>query len=104
MRQAWQLAGRGLLAALAIAVVMSAAIASLILSLPKVWGVACMWHGLILHQATCCATFLFQAQSLDQLRHIFPPRSIPEIAAYRDCLLGVAAESPVSGLGGPGMP
>ena len=42
MRQAWQLAGRGLLAALAIAVVMSAAIASLILSLPKVWGVVGM--------------------------------------------------------------
>ena len=47
MRQAWQLAGRGLLAALATAVVMSAAMASLILSLPKVWGVACMWDASI---------------------------------------------------------
>ena len=53
MRQAWQLAGRGLLAVLATAVVMSAAIASLILSLPKVWGVARMWEAYNLHHATC---------------------------------------------------
>ena len=53
MRQAWQLAGRGLLAALAMAAVMSAAIASLIMNLPKVWGVACLRDALDLHQATC---------------------------------------------------
>ena len=99
MRQAWQLAGRGLLAALAIAVVMSAAIASLILSLPKVWGVGPHVGCFGSAPDNLCAAISFQAHSLDQLRHIFPPRSIPEIAAYRDCLLGVAAESPVGGLG-----
>ena len=99
MRQVWQLAGRGLLAALAIAVIMSAVIASLILSLPKVWGVAHMWDGFGSAPSNLCPAIFFQAHSLDQLRHIFPPRSIPEIAAYKDCLLGVADESPVSGLG-----